>query len=73
MNWIEGLGYLATGVTLLSMIVKDMYTLRWINSAGCLLWISYGLIKGDFPIILVNTTILGIHIISLIRHKLKGI
>jgi len=68
MNWIEGLGYLATVVTLVSMIVKDMVTLRLVNSIGCLLWIAYGLSKGDTPILLVNGIILGIHIIALIRE-----
>lgn len=68
MNWIEGLGYLATVVTLVSMVVRDMVTLRLVNSIGCILWIGYGLSKGDTPILLVNGIILGIHIIALIRE-----
>lgn len=68
MNWIEGLGYLATVVTLVSMIVKDMITLRLVNSIGCILWIAYGFVKGDTPILCVNGIILGIHIIALIRE-----
>ena len=68
MNWIEGLGYRATVVTLVSMVVRDMVTLRLVNSIGCILWIGYGLSKGDTPILLVNGIILGIHIIALIRE-----
>jgi hypothetical protein len=68
MNWIEGLGYLATVVTLVSMVVKDMITLRVVNGSACILWIGYGLVKGDTPILLVNGIILGIHIIALIRR-----
>jgi len=71
MNWIELLGWVATGVTLLSMMVKDMVFLRAINSIGCLLWISYGMVRGDTPIIFVNSTILIIHIIALIRNEMK--
>jgi uncharacterized protein with PQ loop repeat len=71
MNWIEMLGWVATGVTLISMMVKDMKLLRGINSMGCLLWISYGILKGDTPLIVVNSTILIIHIVSLIRYIRK--
>ena len=73
MNGIEVLGYLAMGVTLVSMMVKDMITLRLFNSVGCILWIGYGVNRGDVPIILVNGTILIIHIIALIKElKQRG-
>jgi hypothetical protein len=69
MNWIEGLGYFATVVTLVSMMVKDMVYLRVINSVGCLLWIGYGLMSESIPVLMVNTIILGIHIFKLIELK----
>lgn len=68
MNGIEVLGWVATGVTLVSMMVKDMVTLRLVNAIGCILWIGYGVNRGDAPIVLVNSTILVIHIIALIRE-----
>jgi uncharacterized protein with PQ loop repeat len=70
-NWIDVLGWVATGVTLISMMVKDMKLLRGINSMGCLLWISYGMLRVDTPLIVVNSTILIIHIVSLIRDRKK--
>jgi len=69
MNWIEGLGYVATIVTLISMMVKDMVFLRVINSVGCLLWIGYGMLSESIPVLIVNTVILGIHIFKLIELK----
>ena len=69
MNWIEGLGYVATIVTLISMMVKDMVYLRVINSVGCLLWIGYGMMTESIPVLIVNTVILGIHIFKLIELK----
>ncbi len=69
MNWIEGLGYVATIVTLISMMVKDMVYLRVINSVGCLLWIGYGMMSESIPVLMVNTIILGIHIFKLIELK----
>ena len=67
MNWIEGLGYVATIVTLISMMVKDMVFLRVINSVGCLLWIGYGLLTESIPVLIVNTVILAIHIFKLVE------
>ncbi len=69
MNWIEGLGYFATLVTLVSMMVKDMVYLRVINSVGCLLWIGYGMMSESIPVLIVNTVILAIHIFKLIELK----
>jgi|LauGreDrversion4_2_1035121.scaffolds.fasta_scaffold433425_3 hypothetical protein len=69
MNWIEGLGYVATIVTLISMMVKDMVYLRVINSVGCLLWIGYGMMSESIPVLIVNTVILAIHIFKLIELK----
>jgi len=69
MNWIEGLGYVATIVTLISMMVKDMVYLRVINSIGCLLWIGYGMMSESIPVLIVNTVILAIHIFKLIELK----
>lgn len=72
MNGIELLGWIATGITLISMMVKDMTLLRVINSVGCILWISYGLVRSDVPIIVVNGTILVIHIVALIKELKKN-
>jgi uncharacterized protein with PQ loop repeat len=69
MNWIEGLGYVATIVTLISMLVRDMVYLRVINSIGCLLWIGYGMMSESIPVLIVNTVILAIHIFKLIELK----
>lgn len=71
-NWIEVLGWVATGVTLISMMVKDMILLRVINGVSCILWIGYGIQRGDTPIILVNSTILVIHLIILVKGLRKS-
>ena len=55
MNTIEIIGWIATIGTLLSFAVKDMYKLRLINAAASMVWIVYGILKADNPII-VRTT-----------------
>jgi uncharacterized protein with PQ loop repeat len=69
MNWIEGLGYVATVVTLLSMVVSDVKLLRGINGLGCLLWIAYGMLTNSIPVLLVNALILVIHIFKLVQMR----
>lgn len=62
------LGYIATLATMVSFLIKDMFRLRVCNTIGCLLWILYGIIKWDTPIILVNCLILLIHIWWFVQH-----
>lgn len=69
MNTIEILGYVATLITLASMMAKNMKLLRILNSIGCVLWMSYGIIRNDNPVIVVNSTILIIHLVSLYKTK----
>ena len=69
MNTIEILGYGATLITLASMMAKNMNLLRILNSVGCILWMSYGIIRNDNPVIVVNSTILIIHLVSLYKTK----
>jgi len=69
MNTIEILGYGATLITLASMMAKNMKLLRILNSIGCILWMSYGIIRNDNPVIVVNSTILIIHLVSLYKTK----
>ena len=61
-NNVELLGWVATGVIVLSFTVKDMRRLRIMNSVGTLLWLVYGEMKGDYPLVVVNALILGVHL-----------
>ena len=59
---IETLGWIATIGTLLSFAVKDMYKLRLINSAASMVWIVYGILKVDNPIIVINSAVIVMHL-----------
>jgi hypothetical protein len=65
------LGYLATLVTMTSFLITDMFRLRVVNTFGCLLWIIYGVIQWDTPIILVNCLIMLIHLWWFVKHITK--
>jgi uncharacterized protein with PQ loop repeat len=62
MNTIEIIGWIATIGTLLSFAVKDMYKLRLINSAASIVWIVYGILKVDNPIIVINSAVIVMHL-----------
>ncbi len=62
MNLIETLGWIATAGTLLSFAVKDMWKLRLINGLASILWVIYGILKIDNPIIVINTSVIIMHL-----------
>lgn len=59
-SWI---GYLASGIIILSFMMKSIQNLRTINSIGAFVFIVYGvLLDMAWPIIITNTFILGLNI-----------
>lgn len=59
---IEIIGWIATAGTLLSFAVKDMWKLRLINSIASVVWIVYALLKLDYPILVINTSVIVMHL-----------
>ena len=69
----EWVGYLASLVLMISFLMKDINTLRIINSIGALLFIVYGfMLVTSWPIIISNTFILGINTYYLSQHFRKN-
>ncbi len=56
-------------VVLISTMMKDMKRLRIINSIGCLMFIIYGLILSAYPIVLMNSIVILIHIWRLYKGE----
>ncbi len=65
---IDLIGYIATAFILISFCVKDMVSLRIINSVGSVLWIWYGISIKSNPTIFVNLAVLVIHLVWLMRR-----
>jgi hypothetical protein len=68
-NMIEIFGYISMVVVLISTMMKDMKRLRIINSIGCLMFIIYGLILSAYPIVLMNSIVILIHIWRLYKGE----
>lgn len=60
--WYEVVGYLASGLIVLSITRTSLIKLRLFGLAGSLTFMTYGLLIGAVPIALVNTVITGIHV-----------
>jgi hypothetical protein len=66
---IEALGWFATAVVVGSFAIQDVRRLRIINMIGSILWIAYGFLKQDNPIIFVNISIILMHTYWFIKNK----
>ena len=65
----EWVGYLASLVLMVSFLMKNINTLRIVNSIGAILFVVYGIMLAtSWPIIITNVFILGINIYYLTKH-----
>ena len=58
---IETIGWIGTAAVLASFLMKDMLKLRLMNLTGCLIWVSYAMIKEDYPVLITNAAVTIIH------------
>lgn len=54
MNWIELLGYLGSVLIAVSLTMKSMVKLRWINLFGAATFAFYGYVIGAYPVLALN-------------------
>jgi hypothetical protein len=68
-DWV---GYLASLVLMISFLMKNINTLRIVNSVGALLFVVYGfMLVTSWPIIISNAFILGVNAFYLSKHFRK--
>ena len=72
MTAIDILGWVATGTVVLSFTIKDMWRLRVVNGLGTFLWLIYGALKQDYPLLVVNILILLAHADWFRKQKGRG-
>lgn len=65
----EWVGYLAMAVLLVSFMMKNVTKLRIINSIGCGLFVIYGLLIAQYPIVITNVSIIIINFYYLFFKK----
>ena len=60
-------GYIASLLLAISLIIHNDIKFRWLNCAGCVFFIIYGVLINAIPIILTNSILMCINLIQLIR------
>lgn len=63
------IGYLASAIVLISFVMKDIRMLRWVNIVGCGLFIIWGILIGEFPVVLTNGGIVLVNLYYLLLKK----
>lgn len=53
-NWVEWVGYVASLIVLVSLIMSSVKRLRWINLTGSLIFAVYGLLLPSYPVAVMN-------------------
>ena len=56
---IDALGYLASFIILISLTMKSVVKLRWINAAGSLLFVVFAALTRSVPTIVMNAGIMA--------------
>jgi hypothetical protein len=64
---VEIIGYIASVLLGISLIVNNDLKFRWINSLGCLSFIIYGIFIQAYPIIVTNSGLLLINMYYLVK------
>lgn len=59
MRWTECIGYAGSVLIAVSLLMNNIWKLRWINLAGVLLFAAYGLCLRSYPVFLLNAFIAG--------------
>ena len=65
-------GYAASVLLAISLLVNNDLKFRWLNTWGCVAFIIYGILINAFPIILTNSILLlinGFHLIKIYRRN----
>ena len=62
---LEWIGYLASLIVLISLLMRSVKKLRWVNLAGSLLFSFYGFMIGAIPVGVMNAGIVVINVVYL--------
>ncbi|WP_373055955.1 YgjV family protein [Zunongwangia sp. H14] len=69
----EWSGYLASLFVLLAFLMKNIKTLRCVNSVGCVFFVIYGILLESWPVVITNAAIIGVNLYYLLRKRDKAV
>ena len=66
-QYLEWLGYLASLIVLISLLMSSVKKLRWINLIGSIIFAIYGFLIGSIPVGVMNIGIILINVYYLVQ------
>lgn len=66
---IEIFGYVSMVVVLVSMLMKNIRTLRIVNTVACVMFVVYGFLLHAYPIVIMNLLVIGINLYQLKKGR----
>ena len=69
MNWIEWLGYGASGLVAVSLMMSSIARLRALNLLGAVAFAIYGWLVGAYPVMAVNGFIALVNVVFLVKMQ----
>lgn len=69
---IEIIGYLASAITVISFLMKNVIQLRIVNLTACLMFIFYGVMIGSWPVVIVNSVVAAVNIYFILKYKIQN-
>jgi hypothetical protein len=70
--YVELLGYAASFIILISLTMKSIVKLRWINAAGSLLFVVFAVLTRSWPTVVMNVGIIFIDVIFVMSLSRKA-
>lgn len=58
---VEWIGYIASAIILVSLLMSSILRLRWINLAGSVIFAVYGYLIGSIPVLIMNMGIVAVN------------
>ena len=70
-SYVEWIGYLASFFVLMSFLMRNIKTLRYVNTLGCLFFVAYGFMLDPFswPVIITNIAIVLVNFYYLFINR----
>lgn len=69
---LEALGYLASVLVTVSLMMRSIVRLRWINLAGAILFTIYGVVIRAYPVAALNLAVVAINVYHLWRMRRRA-
>lgn len=66
-KYLEYIGYVASLIVLISLLMSSVKKLRWINMIGSLIFGTYGFLINSYPVAIMNLGIVMINIYYLVQ------